>query len=308
MHRSTVLTRLMIMIGSASSGALWAVETAPSRSDAPTVNVGVEVGYKAFDLRWVSGGAPGNPPFASNWSQERALATAIRVSNRADSIYALDARFEYDVVYDGANRHSGFSDDGGTEVYRSENSADGGYLWCNTFDAGVHLWSDNGRLLLTPQLGWISATQHLVQRDGDQVLPATGPYSGLASSYTARWQGPRLSVGGAWQCLPTLVLSGRIGYAWTAYNGAADWNLRSDLEHPLSLTQRGEAQGIDLGVALDWHQTPRLGWHAALAFEHWRTVGGTDRIHDATGEDQVTSLDEVRLRSLLLSLGTQWRF
>jgi hypothetical protein len=173
---------------------------------------------------------------------------------------------------------------------------------------GVHFLPLGADLRLTPLAGYITQRLELTQTDGVQVVPDTGPYPGLDSSTTTHWHGPLVGLDVVWRMAPawTITASGR--YGWMDFSGVTDWNLRTDLEHPVSLEQQGDARMARVGVALGWAVDARWSCHLRGDYEYWHTTSGTDRVRVVGGTDDDASLREFQIKALTITLGTGWRF
>lgn len=260
----------------------------------PRVLLAVEAGVRSGSFAWRSGeDGVANPPFSARWSDLRALTAGLRLSEAPGRPIALRLALTHGWVVQGDSRQSGFAPGTGEEVYRSENDGGGGWMADGSVDAGLTWASPAGRWQCTPLLGFQDHLRHLRQRDGDQAIPDTGPYDGLDSTFDAEWFGPRagVEVGYRWDAGTRLRLLGNMSLLW--YRAHADWNLRSDLDHPESYTQDGHGFGWRMEAALDLPSSSRWLWSLRAAWDGMRVTNGSDRIRVAAGPDMSADLTSV---------------
>jgi len=67
--------------------------------------------------------------------------------------------------------------------------------------------------------------------DGVQIIPASGPFPGLASSYDAQWIGPWLGAEALIEAERGWSIMANFEYHLADYSASANWNLRTDLAH-----------------------------------------------------------------------------
>ncbi len=274
--------------------ALGGVAGASEEPDPPRVLLAVEAGMRSGSFAWKSGDdGTANPPFSAGWSDLRVATAGLRLSEAPGRPIALRLALTHGWVVQGDSHQSGFESGTGEEVYRSENDGGGGWTADGSVDAGITWMSPAGRWQCTPLLGFQDHVQHLRQRDGDQTIPDTGPYEGLDSTFDAEWFGPRagIEVGYRWDAGTRLRVLGNMALLW--YRAHADWNLRSDLDHPESYTQDGHGFGWRMEAVLDLPSSSRWLWSLRLAWDGMRVTNGSDRIRVATGPDMSADLASV---------------
>ena len=280
---------------------------------APTalVALGLWTGYRELDVSWrtlatPAGAAPAAPTTA-DWRDLRAVEAGASLTWEAGPLQ-LRGALGYGRIFAGRNSLTAYTDDSrGVQLDRSENHSERGWLLDATLAAG---WVLQPRpwLRLTPEAGYAWQLQHLTLTDGDQVVPASGPYDGLDSSYDARWSGPWAGLEATWRARPRLAFSARFAYHWADFHAQGDFNLRSDLAHPDSFDQDAGGRGLVGAIGLSYTSTPGLTWWLQLEIEHWRAWGGTNHTHDALGGQADTTLDEARSDGHALLAGLRWGF
>lgn len=160
----------------------------------------------------------------------------------------------------------------------------------------------------TPLLGYSLHQQRLTMTDGDQTIPASGPYPGLDSVYTARWQGPWLGLAGQMQLDNEWSLATRLQFHILEYRAQGNWNLRTDFAHPLSFEHRAKGQGIVLNLHATY-ALPAL-WLANIDLDYtsMRTRPGTDRTYFADGSVADYPLNEVAWESAAITFSIGKRY
>ena len=272
---------------------------------------GLAIGYRRVDLSWqtaasTSGSAP-VAPFTAEWRHVELVESALSLSY-GNGPLRLRGEFTYGTAFSGTSRLSGYADDSRQqETYRSQSRSDDGERWAGTGAMGCMLtgaWD----MRFTPEVGYTWSRQRFALTDGEQIIPATGPYPGLDSSYQATWQGPflgldvALPLGAQWQ------LQAHAAYRWADYGGKADWNLRSDLTHPDSLVQSAHGDGTAVGLGVAYHPSTHLWWQLDGELEHWQARSGISRTSYLSGAQDETALVSVRSASYAVQAGLRWEF
>jgi hypothetical protein len=150
----------------------------------------------------------------------------------------------------------------------------------------------------------------LRKTDGAQVIPSDAPpdlLDGLDSWYRTRRAGPWIALEPAADIGRTRIALLLASHLRTGFTATGEWNLRDDLEQPVSFTQRASGRGAHLRLSA---RRP-LARHAALlaSAEHRRDrFAGIDRAYLATGTVAPQNLHEVVDRSLGVSAGISVSF
>lgn len=168
-------------------------------------------------------------------------------------------------------------------------------LWNEVF--GVTLWG-----------GYSYHEQNLEMTDGFQTLPATGPLAGLDSRYASDWKGPWLGIEVS-ATQKKLYGFARLEYHWAEYYAEANWNLRSDFQHPKSFEHEGDdVRGIVIRTGTEWAVNDDWTLNLNLDISDWKMKNGIDRIFFSSGEVAETKLNEVTWDSVVAMLGTTYAF
>lgn len=215
-------------------------------------------------------------------------------AGRVGSVY-LKAGLSVGLITDGENRDSDYSGDDRTlEFSRSENSGSDG----NTLDWSVGVgYIVLGRPVeIAPVIGYSWNYQYLTIKDGNQVIPATGPFPGLDTTYDASWSGPWAGVDVRYRG-KAASLYGSFEYHLADYSAEADWNLRSDFAHPVSFRHFADGRGVVISAAGDYTITQRWAAGLMLDWQEWKAEDGVDRTFFANGAVADTRLNEVNWSS-----------
>ncbi len=269
----------------------------------------IDAGYRTDSIDWNIAGNinGGSPNILSELTWEGLDIFQLKATGRV-LIYRgllLRGSFGYGWIYDGSNRDSDYSGDDRTlEFSRSVNNSDDGRVLDASIGLGyMFIFRDRyGIIAITPLAGYSQSEQNLTITDGFQVIPPTGAFPGLDSTYDTRWRGPWAGVEVLFEFTES-SLTALFEYHLADYYAEADWNLRTDFAHPKSFEHEADGSGIVL--ALDWNYdfSERFSIKAGIDYQRWSTEHGIDRTFFATGAIVETRLNEVNWRSTTLSAG-----
>jgi len=210
----------------------------------------------------------------------------------------LEASFKQGKSDDGVVTDSDYRGDNRTLEYsRSLSSAkDSESL---EFKAAIgYRFTPHPYITLIPLLGYIYSEQDMRMRNGVQVVDTTfpitlGPFrSVLDSSYKAEWHG-------GWLGLNTVFHSARHRFDFKAeyqlsdYQAEANWNLRSDFQHPKSFAHWADGEGLTLTARYQLLFNNGIALWLQYDFEDWKTDPGKDVVYGADGSKGETRLNEV---------------
>ena len=290
-----------------------------------TSTVDLSAGYRVDNLKWsIAGNTQGaNPNILSELSWSGITIYQLALNSRTvikDWIF-LKGQLDYGVVASGDNRDSDYNGDNRTQEFsRSINSVDGSDVWDGSLGIGPRFAFMESTVILCPMLGYAIAEQDLNIVDGYQALSAppsaisTGPIEGLDSRYQTRWKGPW--IGAELQlsmpvekgpfCRVQLLLNAE--YHWMDYSADADWNLRSDLQHPVSFSHDADGKGVMIGTTLQFQTHRHWGINFGMHMVDMSTDAGLDRVFHADGSISETRLNEVSWRSFTMDAGLSYQF
>jgi len=284
----------------------------------------LSLGYRVDQFDWnISGNYQGEDPNILSeltWEdleivqlQLDLALTSRQLSWLGNSRLQLAGNLAYGSIFAGENQDSDYAADDRTEEWsRSNNGAEDG----SSIDVGGAFGPEfqllQGKIILLPLLGYSLHIQDLSITDGYQTLAPNplqvGPISGLDSSYCAYWYGPWMGARIQVAPSPSWKLEVRGEYHLVEYFAEADWNLRDDLEHPVSFEHEADGYGTVFGVQ-SFHQ---LNPHWSLLFsgtvQSWLAEDGTDITFREDGSRSRTRLNEVNWESISVSFGAYYRF
>lgn len=215
----------------------------------------------------------------------------------------------YGRIHSGRNQDADFAlvDGEVIEFSRSNNDADRGHVLDLSLAAGPHFRVSPG-LAVTPLLGYSYHEQNLRITDGVQTIPPEGPFSGLDSRYETEWRGPWLGLELAYLPVQRLTISGNVQYHWADFEAVADWNLRTDFQHPVSFSQSANATGVDLSAAVAYELAPRWDLELSYDYRRWQTASGIHRFFFVDFGTAAVPLHEVTWKSQALMVGLSHHF
>lgn len=289
----------------------------------------LSAGYRVDELDWnIAGDFSGNNPNILSeltWDDLQILQFAAESEvvrswrERIDTVFS--GRAAYGFILAGDNQDSDYAGDNRTlEWSRSNNDAGDGHVLDLSGGIGVRFHLPDRRWSLTPQLGYAYFEQDLVMQDGVQTVSditnappgfiplPLGPFPGLNSSYYAQWDGPWIGLQVAHVNNERLAWDMSLRWYQVDYYAEADWNLRTDLEHPVSFEHDASGDGLSLNIGVD---APIGGrWDAGLDFDYidLQTDTGLDIVYLDTGAVAGTRLNEVNWKSWALSLALKYHF
>lgn len=270
----------------------------------------VGAGYRVDALDWnIAGNSSGQDPnILSELTWENLEIAFLKAKLRApvtEKIF-LRAYADYGWIFHGDNQDSDYNtDDRTNEFSRTNNKADDG--WVTDASAGLGYKFVFGELDIAPLAGLSYHGQYLKIQDGVQVIPATGPFAGLDSSYDANWFGPWVGVDLAY-ALGNFSLFGSAEYHYAYYWAEANWNLRSDFAHPKSFEHDADGYGVIASLGADYVISDRWSVNATFDYQLFKATHGTDTTFFADGTASETRLNEVNWDSLAVMLGVKYEF
>lgn len=234
-------------------------------------------------------------------------ASELRIANdRVPFLGLIAGSATYGDIFSGNNRDSDYDGDNRTmEFSRSVNDAGDGELWDLSIAAGPEFVFFRNKLGLSPLLGYSYHEQNLTLSDGVQVIPPTGAFAGLDSSYNAVWKGGWLGGNVRFVPFASFSVSARCEYhLLTDYEGVGNWNLRQDLQNPVSFRHDiDDAEGLVAQLGGELAVSDRVRFTMDLSYQKWWGEDGIDTIYSSSGSVGKTRLNEVNWESVGLMVG-----
>ena len=219
----------------------------------------------------------------------------------------LEGSVDYGWIVDGRNEDLDYAGDNRTGLFSKSHAETSGD---NTLDASFNVgyeipisvteeWTDflTNDLRVVALAGYSRREINLRDNQGVQDVPASGAFAGLNSTYQAVWKGPWIGfeLKGERKKFSGFT---RFEYHWAEYHAGADWNLRSDFQHPTSYTQDSDGTGYTLGFGgnLEFNEDWSLGLN--IKYSNWKTDAGVTRFHLINGTVPQQQFNGAEWRSL----------
>ena len=163
--------------------------------------------------------------------------------------YFLNSLAEYGAIYSGNAQDSDYdADDRQGEYMRAITDASKGFMLDTQINYGrKFVISPDFQLSLSA--GYSLHTQHLSLHDGTELISNTA-LDNLDSVYEAKWRGPQISLNTGYR-LNNYIVSIDYTHQQVKLESYTDWNLRSDLKHPKSMTQSANGSGNVLSFGIE---------------------------------------------------------
>lgn len=282
-------------------------------------DLGLIAGYRVDDLDWtIAGNLNGtNPNIVSEltWNDLESYQLKLGGKGIIERVLYLRGSAALGWVLSGEVQDSDYLGDNRTQEFsRSMNSADDGTLFDATFAFGYPFRLASDRLRLVPIVGFSYSEQNLTMKDGVQVISEPpqgqplGPFEGLDSTYDTKWYGPWVGVDLSLKASDKIILFAGVEYHWADYKAEANWNLRTDLAHPISFEHEADGTGFLITAGGDYVFTRPWSLGLELSYQDWSTDAGIDRQFNADGTIAATRLNEVNWESLAIMLRLTYRF
>lgn len=290
-------------------------------------------GYRSDQLKWsIAGDRDGQTPnilSELDWEDIEIFQLSAQGWIETERIPYLDkktfflTRFSIGKILDGDVRDSDYAGNNRTKEWsRSVNHADSGVVVDLSGAWGPQIkFAAIDNFILTPLVGYGFNMQALSMSDGRQVISdssLTSPghsaphpqrrIAGLDSSYTAYWHGPWVGLNGAYNLNDRFVLLTGIEYHLVNLFAQADWNLRSEFEHPVSFEHEARGTGLVWTFTCEYLVDQRWSLLFNGRIQDWKTESGIDRTYFADGSKGVSRLNRVEWNSYELMSGIQYRF
>jgi hypothetical protein len=255
--------------------------------------------YRMDNLNWnIAGNLAGTSPNVLSeleWRDLRLATVQLELSGYREDYYYRGS-LGLGTAFGGENQDSDYAGDNRTlEFSRTVNGVSGS----NTLDitGGVgreYPFGEQQQHQFIPLLGASYHAQYLRITDGNQVVsdlanakiydpsissvPALGPFPGLDSSYDAQWASVWLGADVNFDLQQSGLFYTRGALHLAQYLAQANWNLRTDLAHPVSFEHDAVGSGVVLEVG--WQKTTvgkGWNWGMGLSWQQWQTRPGNAR-------------------------------
>ena len=290
---------------------------ANEQDDTPKYALKLSQGITHSEFHWSINGNP-SPNILSelHWRDLEIDQTQLRFDLKQQN---FRYRFEvgYGSISSGKNQDSDFlNNNRQNEFSRSYSDVSG-----ETIDFGFTLGYDlilskPNRLIFTPMIGLSSFEQRLGMHNGTKVIdynginisPTNEPLIGLDSSYDTDWDTRWFGGEIHWQVISKLRLNLNYQYHYDIdYFATANWNLRTNFQHPVSFihkAERGEGHLASLSASYQIH--PQLQLSAHYSYLKLKATEGLDITYFSNNTAGATGLNIAEVKSNSLLLGIIW--
>jgi len=273
----------------------------------------VSVSQRSDNLNWNIAGSTVNVLSELKWENMSITQFQVAGDIHLNNDSQVSVKLGYGVVDSGTNQDSDYKGNNRTQEFSRSNSNAGGYVLDGSIGVGkkLHLFglSNGESLYLTPLVGLSIHKQNLTMTDGVQVIstaPSTvplGPFPGLASSYDAQWMGPWLGAKAQFESERGWSLMANVEFHLLDFSASANWNLRADLDHPVSFKHSATGNGTIMSLGASYPINKKWRMDLILERQDWSTQAGNDQVYLADGTVGNTRLNAVNWDSTAYYFG-----
>ncbi len=286
------------------------------------IDASMDAGYRWDDLQWNKAGPDSNPDVLSEltWRNMRSYTLSSRAEILFNDLFLIDLGGGYGWVDKGENQDSDYLTSGRRDEFsRSNNASNIGHVLDLSAALGLRFsvysskpdqakeFFDLDNFYYDILAGYSYNEQQFYMTEGNQTVPATGPFGGLKSNYEAQWRSPWIGLQAHAQKNGLLGFA-RFEYHQAQYHGQANWNLRSDFMHPDSYEHRADGYGLVFIGGVSYFINPRWSVDAIGKHNRWSTKPGKDTIFFSDGSTYQDRLNRVDWVSTSFSLGSTFHF
>jgi hypothetical protein len=278
----------------------------------------LDYGMRSDQLNWnIAGTLAGTGPNVISelkWSNVGFHQTNLGFRFIGDDTWYLKGYTSQAWGYSGTSQDSDYNGDNRTLEY-SRSTADSDRSSAEDFSIalGQQIRIDN-RFGITPLVGYSSHRQNFTMTNGQQTVCASGspnscssgvgPIAGLNSSFKTHWRGPWLGLDFRAATAKRWTTYAEFEYHYSYYDAEANWNLRSDLKHPVSQAQTARGRGTHLGLGMSYAlTTPNSFFNVGFKQSRYSTHAGTHNFYLANGTVASQRLNNVNWTSSMITIG-----
>lgn len=278
----------------------------------PPFEYGLSLAYRNDNLTWSTGTSSVDTASELSWKETNITQVNLAAKAKLLDDWFIQGVFLTGAVISGNNRDSDYAGNQRTQEYARTESKSGGSVADLTLGFGrvwrVRLKDDEGVLRVAPAMGFSFHTQSLTMSDGMKTVPFEAALSGLNNNYETLWRTAWLGIDLNWKVWQNLSVNAGMQYHRAEYSAKANWNLRSDLAHPVSFEHSANGHGSVLSLGLCYSVNNNLLLNSTLAYQRWSTNAGLDRTYQSSGQIIDDTLNPVDWRSNSISFGLIYQF
>lgn len=282
------------------------------------VDLDFTMGYRKDFFQWnIAGNYNGN---YVNVLSELTWRNMIAIEGKFKSRFLIDDRiyiraiFAYGRYIIGENQDSDYEGSNRTQEFsRSDNRADIGKTIDFSIGAGYRFYNDNKTLKITPLGGLAFYYMDFHMKDGVQTVNTVsgtlGSFNGLDSRYEAHWFSAFAGMELEYLINSKLSLKFGAEYHLSYFYGAANWNLRTDFQHPTSFEHTASFNsGVNLELGVKYALSESWSFITDFMMRYWQSRSGVDKTYFSSGQTSRSKLNEVYWFSYSLHLGISYGF
>ncbi|MFQ5901894.1 MAG: hypothetical protein ACE5IH_10105 [Thermodesulfobacteriota bacterium] len=191
------------------------------------------------------------------------------------------ATFGYGGIRNGTYRDSDYNGNNKTSLFSlSTGDVDNDKLWYFSIDYAYRIFQRSykrkrQKASIDLLVGYQHWEEDLTFTNGVQVVPSTGAFSGLNSTYLFTWDSLRVGARGILPIFHRFYLKGKALFIpWTEYEGKGVWNLRTDFrQNPSFKDEADSGFGVQLDAAIVYNI-----WHdlsVKVGYRYWWMESGS---------------------------------
>ena len=159
-----------------------------------------------------------------------------------------------------------------------------------------------------PQLSITYHQQRLNMVNGIQTFPFQLSLTQLNNSYNTEWSSLTIGFEAKSQLRSDLDLTYVFQYHYALYGAKANWNLRKDLEHPVSFKHDANGSGLLLAFGAEYYVSRFLSLGLQVEYQNWETDKGKDLTFISTGSVEEFTLNPVKWETINYSITLSYQF
>lgn len=271
---------------------------------------GVSIGYRKDSFSWSIGSEEIDYLSEIKWSDVKSRYLKISGAANMPNDWYVEGYYGTGAIFSGDAKDIDYSEVNRQEVSIYSKSRARGNADDISFSIGKRIDSDKKDSFATvlPLLGYSVHRLSFVMTEGMQVVPFETELLGLHNFYDARWMGVWAGGEATFSPASRFSLDVRMEVHNVNYSAKADWNLRSDLSHPVSFRHEADGKGKVFSVKGNYECSPHLWLSLSLAYQKWKTFPGIDTTYYSYGVEDTFVLNPINWRSHLYSIGISYRF
>ena len=279
----------------------------------------LDYGMRVDQLNWnIAGNLAGSGPNVFSelrWNNVKFHQTSLGYRFIGDDRWYIKGYTSKAWGFSGSFEDSDYNGDNRSLEY-SRSSGDSNRSTAEDYSIAIgHQIRIDNRIGITPLVGFSSHRQSFTMTNGTQIIcdasgspnscnNGLGPLDGLNSTFTTHWRGPWLGLDLRVATAKRWTTYAELEYHYSYYDASADWNLRNDLDHPISHSQSAIGQGTHLGLGLSYAMsTPDTFLNVGFKQSRNSTQAGTHYVHNADGTISSQRLNKVNWSSSMITIG-----